>query len=100
MISGTLLPKNPESWWAGALDIETVSEAMDWKHCFSDQGSLAVIGRERDLGGWLSGADLNPERLIGRLNESRTRKTAWERECLARANQVAVRAHCAAGRAF
>lgn len=95
-----LAPESPDPWWADSLDIETVKEAADWKHCLSDQGSLAVIGRERDLGVWLGGADLNPERLIGRLNEARTRKTAWERECLARANQVAVRAHRAAGRAF
>ncbi len=95
-----LAPETPDAWWADVLDIEMVKDAADWKHCLSHQGSLAVIGRPRDLGDGLNGADLNPARLIARLDENRTRKTAWERECLARANQVAVRAHRAAGRAF
>ena len=43
---------------------------------------------------------LNPERLINRLHLVRTRKSAWEIECMAAANVKAARAHRAAERAF
>lgn len=93
-------PEPPADWWADALDIRRVSGPSDWQECFSETGAIAVIGRKRDLGSLLGGADLNPEKLVTRLDEVRTRKTAWERDCIAKANHRAARAHLAAAQAF
>lgn len=96
-----LPPAAPADWWAQALDVETVTSPGGWHERFSVSRSTAVIGRERDLAALLhDGADLNPPRLLARLDELRTRKTAWERECIARANRIAAPAHVAASAAF
>lgn len=95
-----LPPKAPASWWAESLEIEIVSSPDGWRERFAEQRALAVIGDERALGHLLDGADLNAPELMWRLDEARTRKTAWERECIGRANQRAAAAHLAAARAF
>jgi Xaa-Pro dipeptidase len=95
-----LTPEAPARWWAEALDIEVVSGPEGWQHCFRQTQALAVIGRQSDLGELHDGGDLNPARLITSLDELRTRKTAWERECIAQANRVAARAHLAASSTF
>ncbi len=96
-----LPPDPPAEWWAGALEIETVTTPQQWRERFEKSRSTAVIGRQRDLGEVLHDrADLNPTRLLARLDELRTCKTAWERECIAQANRVAARAHIAAGAAL
>ncbi len=93
-------PEPPASWWADALDVAIVADGAEWEACFRRQGVMAVIGRERDLGEHLDGADLNPARLVSGLHEMRTQKTAWERECMAQANDIAAGAHLAAAAAF
>jgi len=93
-------PQPPAAWWADALDVEVVGQADQWAGCFRQPRALAVIGRAESLGSLPDGADLNPARLLARLDEIRTRKTAWERECIARANQRAVAGHRAARQAF
>ncbi len=95
-----LPPDGPASWWADSLDVEIVTGPEGWHERFAEQRALAVIGDERAVGHLLDGADLNAPELMWRLDEARTRKTAWERECLARANQRAVAGHMAAARAF
>ena len=95
-----LPPEAPADWWADSLDIEIVTEAKEWHERFSGPRALAVLGRKRDLGALIDSADLNPPELLRRINELRTVKTAWERECIAQANQLAARAHAAAARAF
>jgi Xaa-Pro dipeptidase len=96
-----LPPDPPAQWWADALDVETVASPGGWHGRFKEARSTAVIGRQRDLGHLLHDrADLNPPALLARMDENRTRKTAWERECIAQANRVAARAHRAAGAAF
>ncbi len=96
-----LPPSPPAGWWAEALDIEIVKSPTDWHEVLRKSRSMSVIGRERDLGDLLhDGADLNPSRLVARLDEGRTRKSAWERECIARANDLAARGHAAAAAAF
>ncbi len=95
-----LAPEPPASWWADALDVEVVPDATAWHSCFADKGALAVLGRERDLGQLVDGADLNPAALVARMDEMRTTKTAWERECIAQANDIAAGAHMAAASAF
>jgi Xaa-Pro dipeptidase len=93
-------PEPPADWWAQSLDIERVESAAAWRDCFKQAGAVAVLGRERDLADLLDGADLNPALLLARLDEVRTRKTAWERDCIAQANRRAARAHLAAAQAF
>ena len=95
-----LPPDSPAEWWGAEFDIEIVRSSEDWAGRLSGQGALAVIGHERDLAPLPDSADLNPADLIQRFDELRTRKTAWERECLQQANRVAVRAHRAALLAF
>ncbi|MFU8831889.1 MAG: Xaa-Pro dipeptidase [Wenzhouxiangella sp.] len=95
-----LTPESPAEWWAGVLDIEVVAGPEGWHDRFRDDRPMAVLGRERDLGSLIGTADLNPPKLIARLDELRTRKTAWERQCIAMANKTAASAHMDAGAAF
>ncbi|AKS41483.1 Xaa-Pro dipeptidase [Wenzhouxiangella marina] len=93
-------PAAPADWWGGEFDLHIVRSAEEWHARFSEHRSLAVIGHERDLAALVENADLNPPALIQRLDEVRTRKTAWERECISEANRIAAGAHRAAARAF
>jgi Xaa-Pro dipeptidase len=95
-----LAPEAPAEWWADSLDIEVVTEPKAWHERFSGSRALAVLGRKRDLGALVESADLNPPELLRRVDELRTVKTAWERECIAQANRTAARAHIAASRTF
>ncbi len=95
-----LAPEPPAAWWADALEVEIVPDASAWQDCFEHKGALAVLGRERDLGKLINGADLNPAAFVARFEEMRTTKTAWERECIALANDIAASAHLAAASAF
>lgn len=93
-------PEPPADWLAESLDVEVVRSSQDWHEQFRRQRALAVIGDERAVGDLLDGADLNPPELMWRLDEIRTRKTAWERDCIERANRLAVAGHLAAAEAF
>jgi len=95
-----LPPMAPESWWANELDIETVSDASAWVSRFKGQRALAAIGAPEDLAGLGEHVAINPTALLHRLAEDRTVKTAWERFCLTRANEVGARAHLSAAEAF
>lgn len=95
-----LPPADPEAWWANALEIEAVAEPAAWASCFANQGALAAIGDPADVGSLGDEVALNPPALMQELAEGRTVKTAWERECLHRANDVAARAHNAAADAY
>ncbi|MDZ7791384.1 MAG: Xaa-Pro dipeptidase [Xanthomonadales bacterium] len=93
-------PEPPGDWLTGSLEVEIVRSPTDWHERFRQQRALAVIGDERAMGELLDGADLNPPELMWRLDEIRTRKTAWERDCIERANHLAVAGHLAAAGAF
>jgi Xaa-Pro dipeptidase len=93
-------PEPPPAWMSESLEVETVRAPEEWHERFRQQRALAVIGDERAVGHLLDGADLNPPELMWRLHEMRTRKTAWERDCLERANHRAVAGHLAAADAF
>lgn len=93
-------PEQPADWWADAFDIRIVDAATGWQDRLAQTCALAVIGRDRDLGPLPDRADLNPEALLRGMDEARTVKTEWERECLRQANLRAARAHLAAGQAF
>lgn len=93
-------PDDPEVWWADALDVRSVAGDREFVDQAGTPGSLAVIGDAPVLREAFPSADYNPEALMRRLDEARTFKTAWERQQIARANQVAVRGHRAAEQAF
>lgn len=93
-------PEPPADWLTDSVDVEVVSSPEEWHAQFRQQRALAVIGDERALGPLLDGADLNPPELMWRLDEIRTRKTAFERDCLERANRLATAGHLAAADAF
>ncbi len=95
-----LPPPDPESWWADALDVEVVDSPKAWRDRLDAPAARALIGRVEELQVDAGRADLNPEQLIARLDEARTRKTAWERHCIGLANERAVPGHRAAARAF
>lgn len=93
-------PSRPEPWWADCYDIESVDGAEAWQHTLAEPLATALIGDPADFAGLGQHAELNPSRLLERLNECRTVKTGWEIECMARANRVAVAGHRAAASAF
>ncbi|MGY6553938.1 MAG: Xaa-Pro dipeptidase [Wenzhouxiangella sp.] len=95
-----LPPADPEAWWGAHFEIETVPDAAAWTERFRLERSLAAIGDPQQLGGLGRNVDLNPPRLLHALAEARTRKTAWELDCLERANLIAAVGHRAAAAAF
>lgn len=95
-----LPPSNPEAWWADAFDLETVTDPSAWASRFRNRRALAAIGDPEDLGPLGEEVAINPPALLHRLAEDRTVKTAWERECLHRANDTAARGHRAAADAY
>lgn len=93
-------PDPPADWWAGAFDIRVCRRAEEWHESFSATRAFAVIARPGDLDRIIGGGDLNPDALVQRLNEDRTRKTDWESQCIEKANQLGVRGHRAAADCF
>jgi Xaa-Pro dipeptidase len=93
-------PDPPADWWGDAFDIRICRQPEDWHEVFRSPRAFAVIARPGDLDGLIGGGDLNPDRLMQRLHEDRTRKTEWECHCLAEANRLGARAHKAAADAF
>ena len=95
-----LPPAEPAAWWGDHFEIERVDSPQAWSAQFRGERALAAIGEKGDLAGLGERVALNPERLLHGLAEARTRKTAWERECLGRANRRAASGHLAAAAAF
>ncbi|WP_203298830.1 Xaa-Pro dipeptidase [Marinobacter sediminum] len=86
----------PDEPWQKAVEVR-FSEGRS-APSMEKSGKLAVIGDPAGL------ADVpgehNPALLLAALDETRVRKTPYEIACLARANEIAVRGHRAAGDAF
>jgi len=93
-------PDPPAGWWSEQFDIRICRSSEDWQDCFGRERAFAVIGRRSDLESVLGTGDLNPEALLQRLHESRTRKTEWECQCIEEANRIGVSAHLAAANCF
>jgi Xaa-Pro dipeptidase len=93
-------PSAPESWWADCYEIESLDAAEAWQHTLAEPLATALLGDPADFASLGQHAALNPSHLLQRLNECRTVKTAWEIECMAEANRVAVAGHRAAAAAF
>lgn len=82
----TSAPESDHFW--GAFDVVTVGpgHASD----VIPGGSAAVITRDP---GSAPPGEVNPQALIAALDQTRTRKTAYEAECIAEASRRAVRGH-------
>ncbi|MGF2735478.1 Xaa-Pro dipeptidase [Marinobacter sp. DUT-1] len=88
-------PLSEEPW---QTFIEVRSSQSPKAPVLDDPGSLAVIGDPALLDG--VPGESNPENLLRALDETRVRKTPYEIECLAQANNLAMAGHRAARDAF
>ena len=94
-------PSDPEPWWADYIEVRIVSDPDAWRlELPATQGSMAVLGDAPALQARFNPDRINPRQLLTSLHIERTRKTPYEAACMRRANQLAVRAHLAAERAF
>ncbi len=91
-------PTDPESWWADHFEIKEINNPIPARDIVSGS-HCAIIGEVEDRRG-IGDVSLNPQALINLLHLDRTRKTAWEVNCIANANKIAARAHNAARDAF
>jgi Xaa-Pro dipeptidase len=83
----TIAPPESDHFWS-AFDVVTVEpgHASD----VLPGGKVAVITRDP---GQAPPGDVNPQEIIAALDQTRTRKTDYEIECLAEATRRAVRGH-------
>jgi len=94
-------PADPEDWWAGQVDVRVVTDSDKWKKALKGlPGHVAVLGDAPELQSIFPVADINPAGLLMRLHLLRTRKTAYELECMRTASKSAAAAHLAARDAF
>jgi Xaa-Pro dipeptidase len=89
----------PQAPWAAEVDLIPMAEPSKAAAHWSKLGRIAFIGPPEcfdagDLG------TVNPLDLLTRLNYDRAVKTAYELECMRRANALGARAHGAALAAF
>lgn len=88
-------PLREEPWQAF---IEVRGSRSPEAPLLDDPGTLAAIGDPALIG--TAAGQRNPEGLLSALDETRVRKTAYEIECLAQANRMALAGHRAARDAF
>ncbi len=89
----------PRDAWTAAIDLIPLEEPSKAAEHWSSLGRVAII----DPVGGASGATpecLNPPDLLTRLHYDRAVKTAYELECMRRANELGARGHRAAAAAF
>jgi len=94
-----LPPADPESWWADEFEVIPVRDIDAWKQAGINT-QTAYIGDAPSLAELVGTAQLNPERLLNRIHLERTRKTAYEIACIAKAARLGAIAHMAAEQAF
>jgi Xaa-Pro dipeptidase len=80
----------PSGWWTPPFDIEVIADPDDAKKFFPKSGRVAFIGEGQE----------NPTDLLNRLHFDRAWKTEYEIECVRMANEMGVRGHRAAEKAF
>lgn len=94
-------PEDPEAWWAEQVDVRVVTETDRWKSALQGLGNrVALLGDAAELKSVFPATDINPAGLVMRLHLIRTRKTAYELECMRTASRRAAGAHRAARDAF
>jgi Xaa-Pro dipeptidase len=94
-----LPPADPDSWWADEFEVLPVRDADAWKQA-GINAQTACIGDASTLVDSVAAAQLNPARLLNRIHLHRTRKTAYEINCIAEAARLGAIAHTAAEQAF
>jgi Xaa-Pro dipeptidase len=94
-----LPPAPPSGFWVEHFDVRVIGAPAEARaHLPADLSRAAIIG---EAGAALDGVvPNNPEAVLASLHLARTRKTAYEIECLRMASLRAARAHRAAGAAF
>jgi Xaa-Pro dipeptidase len=93
-------PAPPAGFWVEHFDIRVVKLAGDAKAALPPAAKRAFIGEWREEFSSWGFAAVNPESLLNPLHYVRAAKTAYELECMRRANASAVRGHLAAEKAF
>ena len=96
-----VVPSEPSGFWVEHFDIVAAGSPDDVLDALpGEAGSYAIIGEISDAIGALGFAAVNPGELVKPLHFSRLKKTAYEIECMRRANIDAVAGHIAAREAF
>jgi len=93
-----LPPEAPREDWIRHFDLRVVRRLSDLSASLPPAAKLAVLGSAEPA--WAGIGEPNPAALVRALDFERAAKTAYEIECMARANRLAARAHRAAERAF
>lgn len=94
-------PSDPEGIWPDQFDIQVVSQQSEvLNYLPKDAESVAILGEENDVTSNLPRAQRNPQKLINSIYWQRAYKSAYEVECLRRANQKAAYAHTIAESMF
>jgi len=86
----------PSGYWTSHFDIEVIADEADARRHLPRGGRTAWLGEfEEQVDG-----QVNPAPLLSRVDYARAWKTEYEIECMRQANDVGVRGHLAAERAF
>jgi len=89
----------PRAGWTEAVELIPTAEPAKASAPWSGLGRVAYVGPDA-LAPGTDPACINPPDLLARLNYDRAVKTAYEIECMRRANALGVRGHRAALAAF
>lgn len=94
-----LPPSAPSGFWPAHFELRVISSpAQAREHLPRDLSRAAIIGEPNAA--LADAVPNNPQRLIDALHLSRTRKSAYEVQCMRIANLHATRAHRAAATAY
>lgn len=94
-----LPPADPSGYWVSHFELRVIREAQDAPGALPPGlGRSAIIGDASAAIGTL--VPNNPEPVVTSLHLARTRKTAYELECMRRASLIGARAHRAAAAAY
>jgi Xaa-Pro dipeptidase len=89
----------PDAPWTAEVDLIAMDEPAKASDHWTHLGRAAYIGPEAFATG-IDAASVNPPDLLTRLHYDRAVKTAYELECMRRANELGARGHRAALAAF
>ncbi len=89
----------PQAAWTALVDLQALARPDGASAHWAKLGRVALIGPPGAFAAADAGA-VNPAELLGRLHYDRAVKTAYEIECLRRANGLAALGHRAAHGAF
>ncbi len=89
----------PDAPWTAEVDLMAMDEPAKASAHWTHLGRTAYIGPEAFATG-IDAASVNPPDLLSRLHYDRAVKTAYELECMRRANELGARGHRAALAAF